>query len=256
VNRAIDDVVRNPDRRLPLEAAAARARFPPFHFHRIFRALVGETVGRFAKRSRLERAIRALSHRRRRSLTEIALACGFASSSDVSRSFEQRDGVPPSALDVAAWRARRHEDLAVSAAIAEGRGRPERLPAGASPDGLEVRLRDLPARTVACVRVPRPYGGGVVEAVRRLVAWAESRGQADRRWLGYPSDDPEIVVLEDRRHDVAVEADRVELEGDVGRFEFPAMKVVRIGMFGGVDLELRALGRLYGTWLPRIPGRA
>jgi AraC family transcriptional regulator len=198
----------------------------------------------------LERAVHLLSHGRRRSLTEIALACGFSSSSDFSRSFKQRYGVAPSAFDLEEWRARRREDLVAAAAAAEGRARLDRLPAGTNPDGFSVRLRDLPERTVAYIRVLRPYEGGVPDAVRRLVAWAEARGKADGQWLGYQWEDPEIVALEDCRYDVAVEVDRVEPEGEVGRFEFPAMRVAEVEMFGGVDLELRALEWIYGTWLP------
>jgi hypothetical protein len=46
-----------------------------------------------------------------------------------------------------------------------------RLP-GQNPDGFVARLRQVPARRVAYLRVFRPYGGnGVAEAARRLVAW-------------------------------------------------------------------------------------
>jgi AraC family transcriptional regulator len=250
VNRAVDHVVSNLEGPLRLEDVAATAGFSPFHFHRVFRALVGETVAQFVKRLRLERAVHMLSHGKRRSLTEIALACGFASSSDFSRSFKQRYGTPASAFDLAEWRARRRDDLVAAAAPAEGRHRLARVAPGTNPDGFRVRVRDLPARTVAYIRVLRPYAGGVVDAVRRLVLWAEARGKADGQWLGYQWDDPEIVALKDCRYDVAVEVDRVEPEGEVGRFAFPAMRVAEVEMHGGVDLELRALEWLYGTWLP------
>lgn len=46
-----------------------------------------------------------MSHDRHRSLTEIALECGFGSSSDYSRSFKKRYGVPPSAVDLGTLRA-------------------------------------------------------------------------------------------------------------------------------------------------------
>jgi AraC family transcriptional regulator len=249
VNRAVDHVVGHLDGPLRLDAVAAEAGFSPFHFHRVFQAVVGETLGRFVKRVRLERALHLLAHGRRRPLTEIALACGFASSSDFSRCFKQRYGVAPSAFDLTQWRARRAADLADAAAAWGGRPRLGQAPRG-KPDEFAVRVRDLPARTVAYLRVLRPYEGGVVEAVARLVAWAEARGKADGQWLGYQWENPEIVALEDCRYDVAVEVDDVEPEGEVGRFDFPAMTVAEIEMLGGVDLELRALEWLYGTWLP------
>ena len=57
VNRAVDHVLLHLDEPLRLEDLAAVAGFSQFHFHRIFRALMGETLARFVKRVRLERAL-------------------------------------------------------------------------------------------------------------------------------------------------------------------------------------------------------
>ena len=40
-------------------------------------------------------------------------------------------------------------------------------------------------------------------------------------------------------------------KGEIGRFRFPPMVVAEVEICGGIDLELRALQWLYGTWLPR-----
>ncbi len=110
-NRAIDYIVQNLDGDLSLEAVAQAACFSPFHFHRVFRCLMGETLNQFIKRSRLERALYLMSHGAQRSLTEISLECGFSSSSDFSRNFKQRFGVPPSAFDVNTFRNSRREEF-------------------------------------------------------------------------------------------------------------------------------------------------
>lgn len=39
--------------------------------------------------------------------------------------------------------------------------------------------------------------------------------------------------------------------GEVGRYRFPPMPVAEVAVCGGLDLELRVLQWLYGTWLPR-----
>ncbi len=83
-----------------------------------------------------------------------------------------------------------------------------------------------------------------------MIAWADSRGLADGQWLGYMWDDPEIVALADCRYDVAVEVEQVEPSEEVSMFEFPPMLVAQVEVRGGVDLELRALDWLFGTWLP------
>lgn len=260
VNRAIDHVVRNLASPLRLEDVAAAACFSPFHFHRVFRAVVGETLNQFKKRVRLERAMYLMTHAPGRSLTEIALDCGFSSSSDFSRSFKQRYGVPPSAFDLSVWRASKRDDL--EALIVDDQGRPvlRRLAPGENPDGFEAELVDLPPRRVAYLRVLDPYHdhGGVATAVERLLAWADARGLGDNRWYGYMWEDPEIVALEDCRYDVAVEIGDAPVGGpggagggDVGTYEFPAMRVAQVEVKGPIDLEQRAIDWLFGTWLPR-----
>jgi|ERR1035438_5865332 AraC-like DNA-binding protein len=50
VNRAIDHVVSNLARPLGLEEVSKAADFSPFHFHRVFKAFLGETLNQFVKR--------------------------------------------------------------------------------------------------------------------------------------------------------------------------------------------------------------
>lgn len=250
VNRAIDHVVNHLDEPLRLRNLSQAARLSPFHFHRVFQALVGATPAEFVKRLRLEMALGLMSLARAPSLTSIALKCGFSSSADFSRSFKQRFGVPPSAFDITAWRKIRGAEL--QATVEKHTERLERLPRRHNPDKFSVRIRDISARSVAYIRVSRPYqGDAVVQAVQRLVAWAERNGFANGQWLGYQWDNPEITSLEDCRYYVAVAADRFVAKGEIGRFEFPPMLVAEVKICGGVDLELRALQWLYGTWLPR-----
>jgi AraC family transcriptional regulator len=63
-------------------------------------------------------------------------------------------------------------------------------------------------------------------------------------------DDPEIVALQHCRYDVGVVVPEVTSEGEIGRIEFPGMQVVEVEVRGGIDLEMRALDWLFGTWLP------
>jgi AraC family transcriptional regulator len=186
INRAIDHVVNHLHQPLRLRDLSRSAMLSPFHFHRVFQSLVGETPAEFVKRLRLERALGLMARSPAPSLTAIALACGFSSSSDFSRCFKQRFDVPPSAFDIKAWRKSRGEQL--QAAVEQDVGRPhlERLPPRHNPDNFRVRIRDLPVRSVAYIRVTRPYqGDAVVSATRRLVAWAERQGLANGQWLGY-----------------------------------------------------------------------
>lgn len=252
VNLAIDHIVGHLDEPLRLRELARVAMLSPFHFHRVFQALIGSTPADFVQRLRLEKALGLLSRPRRRSLTAIALACGFSSSSDFSRCFKRRFGVPPSSFDVDAWRRAHRAELESLVEQTALRPHVERLPHRHNPDSFRVRIRELPARTVAYIRVDRSYEGDrAMKAVRDLLAWAERNGLADGQWLGYQWDDPEITSLEECRYYAAVEAERFTARGEVGRHRFPPLTVAEVAVRGGLDLELRALQWLYGSWLPR-----
>jgi len=259
VNLAIDHVVGHLGEPLRLADVARAARLSPFHFHRVFQVMIGETLAEFVKRLRLERALVTMAHAPRSSLTTIALTCGFSSSSDFSRCFKQRYGAAPSAFDITAWREAHGAELqAMVPEPGRSTGRQgrrfhvSRLPAAQNPDGFTVKIRDLPARTVAYIRVRNPYrGDAVAKATQRLITWAERHALADGQWLGYQWDNPEITSLEDCQYYVAVEAERFVPKGEIGRFRFPAMTVAQIEIRGGIDLELRALQWVYGAWLPR-----
>ena len=257
VNRAVDFVVRHLGEPLRLEAVARAASFSPFHFHRVFQGLVGEPLGEFVKRLRLERAQALMAQQgwasaRRPSLTDIALTCGFGSSSDFTRCFKGRFGVAPSRFDLRAHREERRRQWQEEAADPAGPHRLASLPPGANPDGFTVRRRRLPARQVAYLRVLDPFRPGVVQrAAGRLVRWAEARGVADGRWLGYMWDDPDLTPHTRCRYDVGVEVPAPFVSGGgVGRLTFPAMEVAEVEVRGSIDLELRALDWLYATWLP------
>jgi AraC family transcriptional regulator len=242
VNRAIDYILQNLGGPLDLTDIARVACFSPYHFHRIFRGLVGETLNVFIKRVRLERAMYLMSHRDGTPLTEIALACGFSSSSDFSRSFRRQFSVSPSAFDLHAYRFSQRQQLKL-----------ERLPVGQNPDGFEVRLRDYAPRQAAYIRVMRPFEPGKVYLEsKHLVAWAEKRGLENGQWLGYMWEDPEIVPLDKCRYDIAVEVPGgTQVGGDVSLIEFPVMRVAEIEVTGPIELEQRAIDYLYFTWLPQ-----
>ena len=258
VNRAIDLILQNLDKDLSLSTLSTAACFSPFHFHRIFQCLVGETPGQFVKRVRLERALVMISsttskETKAATLTEIALECGFSSSSDFSRSFKQHYGTPPSEFDVTAFRKNRRDEWQDLLTVSNRRYLLDGLQPGENPDGFEVLLRHIPARRVAYIRVPDPYRDetAVPAAAERLVKWAEERGLADGQWLGYMWDNPEVTAPEDCRYDIGLEVPEVTPNGEISRIEFPAMQVAEVELRGPIDLEMRALDWLYRTWLPQ-----
>src|SRR6266403_5156981 len=84
------------DDELKLEQVAAVAAFSSFHFHRIFRGLVGETMKEYVRRLRLERAARDLK-RLDEPIIQIALQAGYETHESFTRAFGDMFGISPSA---------------------------------------------------------------------------------------------------------------------------------------------------------------
>ena len=72
INRVIDYIETNIDRDLSLERLANVSNFSRFHFHRIFKSMVGETLNGFIRRVRVEKAAALLVNNPRKTITEIA----------------------------------------------------------------------------------------------------------------------------------------------------------------------------------------
>lgn len=95
VCQAMNFITQNLDRDPSLEEIAKAASFSMFHFHRIFKAVVGETVAAFTRRLRLESAANRLLANPHCDITSIALDCGFSSSQNFAKAFRQHFGTTP-----------------------------------------------------------------------------------------------------------------------------------------------------------------
>lgn len=213
--------------------------------------MVGETPSDFTKRLRLEKAVQLIRFGKRQPLSDVAHQCGFTSSSDFTRSFKQRFGVAPSKWD---RNTEQHEDATqVDSTTPQTPLQLQRPPSRANPDGFRVRIRELPTRHVAYIRVANPYqGNGVLQACHRLLQWAEARQIAHRPWLGYQFENPTITELDACYYCVGLELEnRLQPQGEIGMYRFPPMLVAEVEMKGDIDQEIRLLQWLYGSWLPR-----
>src|SRR5690606_29950163 len=94
VSRVIDHVAEHLDTQLHLETLASVACFSPWHFHRIYRELTGETVADTVRRLRLHRAAGELI-RDDTPLERVARRAGYGSLAAFSRAFAGDYGLPP-----------------------------------------------------------------------------------------------------------------------------------------------------------------
>lgn len=249
INRALALIDRHIDQDLSIERLADEACMSPFHFHRIFSALTGESVHAMTTRMRMERALALARRAKRPQWKAIAAAVGYRSQDVFTRAFKRYFGCTPSAFDLERyWRDRpdRDDALAVSRYFLR--------PALPLPADFEVEIVDRPA---AKLIISRAVGGYldptlIVAAFERIDAFSKALGIAmPGRLTGASQDDPELVPLSRCRYDFCLEVPE-EMSASKGlqaaRRTEGRWAVTHVeGNFAAVD---RAWNLLFKSWLP------
>src|SRR5947209_5862467 len=88
VNRVLDHISEHLDGDLSLSRLSGIGCFSPFHFHRVFQGVTGETLNSHVRRVRLERAASLMKASPQKRITDIALETGFAGTAEFSRAFK------------------------------------------------------------------------------------------------------------------------------------------------------------------------
>lgn len=96
IERALHFIGERLEQPITVADVARAAHLSEFFLHRVFHAEVGESIGRFITRRRLELSALRLAYEPDRSITDIALGSGYSSSSNFSKAFTGYFGVSPS----------------------------------------------------------------------------------------------------------------------------------------------------------------
>lgn len=95
INTVLNYISINIGRNFSLDELAEVACFSKYHFHRIFKAMVGETLRDFIRRIQVEKGAYCLIFTPHRSITDIAYSCGFSSSQNFAKIFKKHYHLSP-----------------------------------------------------------------------------------------------------------------------------------------------------------------
>lgn len=260
INAVLDFIDRNLGDDITLSRLATQANFSPFHFHRIFTALVGEPPAEYTRRLRLEKAARLLAADSSSTVTGVALSCGFSTSALFCRLFKERFGASPTT-----WRNKSKDRQADSKNRKDRPRQPgfhwdQRSQSQTRRQKMMktpiVTVREVPSFRVAFVKHMKGYEDsfGIGTAFQTLFAWAGPRGVMNpgMRVMGMPLDSPDITPKDKCRYYACLAVnERAQPEGDVGVMSIRG-GTYAVGRFaGGGDIFRKAYAYLYGQWLPK-----
>ncbi len=249
--RVLVYIQRHLDEDLVLEELARIACFSMYHFHRVFRGMLGESVKEHIRRLRLERAAARLKHTKA-SVIEIALEAGYESHEAFTRAFKAMGGLPPSEFRLQNGSSSRAAALS-DVHYREGMPVEDFNPVQSGGFSMEVKLETLEPLRVAFYRHVGPYDR-CGEAWDRITAELGRRGLlgVENKFIGLCYDDPEVTPPEKIRYDACVTVDEeFKPEGEIGVQAIEGGQYALTTHFGPYDRLGETYARLLGQWLPR-----
>ncbi|MET3115961.1 AraC family transcriptional regulator [Undibacterium sp. GrIS 1.8] len=266
MNKVLNYIDAHLDAPLDLNTLAEVAHFSPFHFHRIFSAWMGETLGDYLRRRRLESAAVKLAAQPRLSILSVALSIGFSSGEAFARAFKLQFSCSPSA-----WQRDTTQRWATELASIKNQNRNlsqvDRNPDQAlqhqfDQDGIsklsikenhmDVKLVELPAAKIAYLRKIGPYGIAVSEFWRTsFYPWLLAQNLGPQPIYGIGLDDPSVTPADKCRYDAGVEvgADYVAT-GHAMLTTLPGGRYAVSKFVGTVDEISDVWITLFRGWLP------
>lgn len=217
LERALRFIADNLDRPLTVAEIARAAHMSEYHFHRVFHAVLGESVGRYVTRRTLETAALRLAYDRAVPVTTVALESGYSSTSNFSKAFSAHFGCSPTAIRNPASVPRSVGRLTSRYGKAFRPADLYTLPPDPDPGAVaaqaehwdaRVRFEECAERAFVCLAAPSGYDVDAITGTwRELIGRAVQLGITDATdvdaW-GIPHDSPDLTAPERCRYHACI----------------------------------------------------
>lgn len=238
------------DEALSLEDLASLAHFSPYHFHRVFHGMVGESLMEHVRRLRLERAALQLKSGDQ-PVTRIAFQAGYETHEAFTRAFRSMFAESP--VRFRGMHRTSADDHAPSGVHFVANGHLQDFIAQKTGGKtMQVEIKTISPIRVAFVRHLGPYMQ-CATAWQKLCAWAGPRGLLGPNviCLGISHDDPDVTPADKIRYDACITVGpEVQPEGEVGVQEIAGGDYAVTTHRGPYEKLNETYARLCGQWLP------
>lgn len=236
LQRVLSHIYENLDGELSLDTLADIACMSRYHWHRVFKAMTGETLADAVRRLRLHKAANALVQEET-SVSAIAERVGYPNLASFSRAFSNAHGMSPNAF--------REKGVEVAHLLRRNSGDEKMYP---------VQINDIPAFNAAGVSHVGSYAQ-IGKAFQHLggVLMARSLIPHVKGMFAIYHDAPESKPDAELRSHVAVmigDGFPVELDG-LDYFEVTGGKYAVMEHNGPYATLAAAYTWFYGKWLPK-----
>ncbi len=241
LERVLDYIQDHLDEPLDLNHLAEIACFSPFHFHRVYRAVMQETVAETVRRLRLHRACGDLIANQL-SIGDVASRAGYGSLEAFNRSFRKAYDMPPGEYRT------KQIDQAYSL-----------KPYSSLKDDnmYNVTIGDVPSVRLAAIAHKGSYMD-IGKAFEKVYIWAmcnEFTPEPETRAIGIYYDDPESVKESELRSHAGftisgdLDISKTQNAGDIEEVDLKGGRAATLEHVGPYAELEKAYDWFYRTWL-------
>jgi AraC family transcriptional regulator len=241
IERVLELLASHRDEALDIHRLAEEAFLSPYHFHRVYVAMMGETVIETLRRKRLhDAAVWLISSNT--TVEAIASNAKYASVQAFTRAFREAYGLPPAKY-------RLHGQLSAALQRSQTTHRTEKSMFNLN----DVAVKNLPVERVATLTHHGDYQT-IGDSFERLAAWAAGKGflTNDIASWGIYYDDPASKPKSELLSDACLAAPSTVTGDDAVKIKQTPGGKCAVFTFTGPYAELEKPYRwLYETWLPQ-----
>jgi AraC family transcriptional regulator len=253
LNVVVKYIESNLDKTLTTSDLSDIAFCSKFHFHRVFVAHMGMSVGKYIKLLRFKQASYQLAFRHEMSILDIAISCGYKNSSSLSREFKKILGMTPSTFrkepDWQLW----HQivDPLLSSISYQSQHLKSKNMFSIS-QIQKVKLIDFPETIVAALE-HKGTPSRVMETVNKFIQWRKENGPSPEvsDTFNILYDDPKAVEPEEYRFDVCASIHNQIKPNSYSVVEkiIPSGRCAVLRHIGADSLLGQSIHYLYSDWL-------
>lgn len=240
VNKVLQYINSHIGDELSISLLAGKSNYSSFHFHRIMRAYLGESIGSYIIRVRMDAGAALLQHSNLE-IIEIAHKVGYNSASSFNKAFKKHFQVSPGDLRKNG-RVGLHQYCRMHKKI---------IMKNVS---LRPQIKNLKEKKVVYTVAIGKYGDDNTKlAWNRIASFAQKNNLFvfGTECIGISLDDPNITAVEKCRYEACITCENdIEVEGRIG---VKTIKGGRYAIFehkGPYETLINAYNYICGEWLP------
>ena len=236
MNRVVQHIEDNLNVEIDIRALSEIAFYSEFHFHRLFRSYVGESVYGYRKRLLLERSIKQLLYSSD-TITEISFKCGYENQSSFNKAFKRQFSYTPSQV--------RQQRVSISTIISK--------PHTERTIEMKPEIKNIEDICVIGARETGSYAEAAPKAWGRIMKYAYSNKLMgkDIRSIGITHDDPSVTESDNIRYDACLDINtNIKNADNLKKYTISGGRYavfLHKGVYAGLQ---QSYAYIFNEWLP------